>query len=131
MNKLTPSKNELRNFAFLIAIGTPFFIGWIVPLFHSQPFRIWTLFIPLPFIFLGVIKPKLLLYPYKVWIAFGNFLGKINSCLILGLIFFLVLQPIALFMKLIGHNPLKKNFNLKKSYREIRTNKEINLTKIF
>jgi hypothetical protein len=131
MNKLTPSKNELRNFAFLIAIGTPFLIGWIVPLFHGQPFRIWTLFISLPFIFLGVIKPKLLLYPYRGWIALGDFLGNINSRIILGLIFFLVLQPIALFMKLIGHNPLKKNFNSKKSYREIRTNKEINFTKIF
>ncbi len=61
----------------------------------------------------------------------GNYLGWINSRIILGLVFLLVLQPIALTMKLFSYDPLRKKENNKKSYRENINNKKIDLTRIF
>ena len=61
----------------------------------------------------------------------GHLLGWLNGKLILGIIFVVVLQPIALVMKMFGHDPLRTNKLEKKSYREVKTNHKINLKKIF
>ena len=64
-----------------------------------------------------------------MWI--GLILGKLNSYLIMGIIFIIILQPIALIMKLMGHKPLKKISKRLLTYKEIRHNQHIDLTKIF
>ena len=125
------SKKTLREFGFLIGFAFPFLIGWIIPLIGGHPFRTWTLWISFPTIILAISKPKLLLYPYKAWMRFGHILGWINSRIILGLVFVIVLQPIALIMRIFGHDPLRIKKSNQKSYREIKTNKETNLQKIF
>ena len=61
----------------------------------------------------------------------GLVLGWINSRIILGLVFFLVLQPIALIMKFVGYDPLKIKKSNEISYREDKSNYKINLTKLF
>ena len=73
----------------------------------------------------------LLFYPYKTWIKIGNILGWLNSRIILGLVFLIVLQPIALIMRIFGHDPLRMKKSNQKSYRELKTNQKINLKKIF
>ena len=124
-------KKQLREFGVLIAFGFPIIIGWILPIVSGHIFRIWTLWIGIPSLFIAIVKPTLLKYPYKIWIRIGNILGFINSHIILGAIFFLILFPLSIFMKLTGYDPLKKkNFNTH-SYREIRKDDSINLEKIF
>ena len=125
------NKKELRNFSFLIGLGFPIVIGLIIPLIYGHEFREWTLWIGGSSIFLGILKPTLLTYPYKVWMKIGHILGRINSPIILGLLFILVVQPIAIIMKIFKYDPLRKNFENKKSYREIRQNEKIDLTRIF
>ena len=62
----------------------------------------------------------------------GNLLGWINSHIILGFVFVLILLPIALIMRILGYDPLKRNKNIyKKSYRELRKVNSIDLRKIF
>ena len=125
------SKKTLREFGLLIGFGIPFFIGWLIPFISGHGFRFWSLFIGFPLIIFGVFSPLLLFYPYKVWMALGKYLGWINSHIILGLVFIIVLQPIALIMRIIGHDPLRTKKVYQKSYREIRTNHKVNLKKIF
>ena len=125
------SKKILREFGFLIGFAFPFLIGWILPLIGGHSFRTWTLFISIPSIILAVIQPGLLLYPYRAWMKLGHILGWLNSRLILGLVFLIVLQPIALIMRIFGYDPLKTQKLVQKSYREDKTNKKINLKKIF
>ena len=73
-----------------------------------------------------------LYYPYKLWMKLGHILGWVNSKVILGLVFILVLQPIALIMKSFGYDPLQKKKDLNTTtYREIRSNFKIDLRKIF
>ena len=80
---------------------------------------------------IGILKPQLLFYPYKGWIGLGLALGWINSRIILGLVFLLVLQPIALIMKFVGYDPLKIKKSNKMSYRENKSNHKVNLAKPF
>ena len=125
------SKKILREFGIVIGFGIPFFIGWLIPLISGHGFRLWSLFIGLPLICFGVFIPSLLFYPYKAWMALGKYLGWINSRIILGMVFIIVLQPIAIFMRLLGYDPLKTKKESLKTYREVRKYSKINLEKLF
>ena len=124
-------KKTLREFGFLIGFIFPILIGWILPFIGGHPFRTWTLSISIPSIILAIIKPSLLLYPYRAWMKLGHILGWLNSRVVLGLVFLIIFQPIALVMKITGHDPLKTKKLVQKSYRENKTHHKINLKKIF
>ena len=127
------SKKQLREFGFLIGLGIPLIIGWIIPAAGGHMFRIWTLSIGIPILVLGVLKPLLLHYPYIVWMKLGNALGWLNSRIILGLVFLVVLQPIAFIMRLFGYDPLRQSKleRKKDSFREIKKTYKNDLTRIF
>ena len=125
------NKNELRNFGLFVGIFFPFLIGFILPYLFGHQFRYWTLLIGLPLILVGLISPKNLKFFYDVWIQIGNVLGFINSKIILSAIFILIVQPIALIMKIVGYDPLRRKINTSESYRELRKNDKIYLEKIF
>ena len=115
----------------LIGFGFPILIGWILPSFIGHEFRAWTLWIGIPGLILGIISPRLLYYPYKGWMALGHTLGWINSHIILGLVFVLVLQPIAYIMRLTGYDPLKTKRKREKTYRENCQGHKTDLKRIF
>ena len=125
------SKKQLRQFGFLLGFGFPIIIGWFIPAITGHLFRSWSLWVGCPALILGILKPSLLSYPYKGWMALGLALGWINSKLILGLVYLIILQPIAIFMKIFGYDPLKKKKNNQKSYREIKKDENFDLTRIF
>ena len=130
MKKNIPKK-ILRDFGFLITFLFPFLIGWLLPLLGGHSFRTWTLWISFPAFTLAISRPSLLFYPYRVWMEIGYILGWVNSRIILGLVFLIVLQPIALIMRVFGHDPLRTKKLAQKSYREIKTNQKVDLKKIF
>ena len=130
MDKIISIK-KLREFGILFSILFPIFIGLLVPLIYGHPFRMWTICPSIILFSLAFLKPEILYFPYKFWMKLGMILGWINSRLILGMIFVLVVQPISLFMKLFGYDPLrKKNSNLS-TYREMKKDYKIDLTRIF
>ena len=129
--KETTSKKQLREFGFLIGIGFPLLIGWLLPSLAGHGLRIWTFWVGVPTFMIGLTSPRLLYYPYKYWMTLGLALGWINSHLILGLLFFFVLQPIAYVMRLTGYDPLRKRRTGESTYRESRKNHKIDLTRIF
>ena len=103
----TVSKKQLKEFGLLVGLGFPIIIGWIIPSFAGHMFRAWTLLIGSPLLILAFLAPNTLFYPYKFWMKLGLALGWINSRIILGIIFLFVLEPISLFMRLIGYDPLR------------------------
>ena len=129
--KETVSKKQLREFGMLIGFGFPFLIGWLLPSIFGHEFRIWTLWVGFPGLILGLTAPRLLKYPYKVWMVLGHALGWVNSHIILGLVFILVLQPIAYIMRLTGYDPLRVKLKEEKTYREPRQFHKTDLTRIF
>ena len=130
MKKLI-SKKQLRQFGFLIGLGFPIFIGWLIPTIGGHTFRTWTLWVGITSLILGILKPIFLFYPYKLWMMLGHALGWVNSRIVLGLVFFFVLQPIALIMRILGYDPLRTKKSNEKSYREKTETRKIDLTRIF
>ena len=129
--RITENDKKLRNFGILLGFLFPFLIGFILPKLMGHHFRNWTLIVGMPLFSLALISPSKLKIPYEIWINIGNFLGFINSRLILGLIFLIVMQPIALIMKIFNYDPLKHKWKNSKSYRELRKNDKIDLDEIF
>jgi len=98
-----------RNFGIVFCIV--FFIIAIFPLLNQNDIRYWSLIISIIFLFLAVIKSEILTPLNKIWFKFGILLGKIISPIVMGVIFFFVITPIGIFMRLIGKDIL----NLKKT----------------
>tara|TARA_Y100000991_G_scaffold94712_1_gene71384 strand:- start:235 stop:630 length:396 start_codon:yes stop_codon:yes gene_type:complete len=131
MDTTSPSKKQLREFGLLVGFLFPLFIGWLLPIMFDHGIRMWTIFVGLPLIILGIYSPTYLKYFYKKWISFGNSLAFINSHFILGIVFILVLVPISFIMKLLKYDPLKIKKESLKTFREVRKYSKIHLEKIF
>lgn len=127
----SPSRKQLREFGFLLAIGFPLLLGWLLPALRGHGFHTWTLWIAIPGLTFGLLAPRVLAWPYRGWMALGHALGWFNSHIILGAVFLLVLQPIAFVMRLTGYDPLRRRQQKLTTYREVREHKAINLTRIF
>lgn len=127
----TVSKKQLKEFGLLVGLGFPIIIGWILPSFAGHMFRAWTLWVGFPLLILAFLAPNTLLYPYKFWMKLGLALGWINSRIILGIIFLFVLEPISLFMRLIGYDPLRLKKGNTETYRENKKDHKIDLKRIF
>lgn len=125
------SKKTLREFGLLIGFGFPVIIGWLLPAITGHGFRNWTIVIGLLGLIIGVISPRVLYYPYKFWMAIGHYLGWLNSRIILGLVFIVVLLPLAYLMRLFKYDPLRRKFNSETTYREIRKGQNIDINRIF
>ena len=126
-----PSKKQLREFGLLIGIVFPVVFGWLFPSLRGHALPLWPFVIGIPSLVLGLLAPQVLVWPYRGWMALGHGLGWVNSHLILGAVFLLVLQPIALVMRLTGYDPLRRRRAGASSYREVRQHPSINLTRIF
>ena len=102
------------------SFGIVFFIVFLIialyPLTHSEEIRVWSAIISLIFLVLGLFNSKILTPFNKLWFKFGIFLGKIISPIIMGIIFFLVVTPIGLLMRLLGKDLINLKYNNNKSY---------------
>ena len=102
------------------SFGIVFFIVFLLialyPLTYSQDIRVWSTIISIIFLVLGLLNSKILTPLNKLWFKFGIFLGKIISPIIMGIIFFLVVTPIGLLMRLLGKDLINLKYNNNKSY---------------
>ena len=104
------------NRSFGIVFFIVFLLISIYPLINNESIRIWSLVVSLIFLFLSIINSNFLLPLNKLWFKFGIFLGKIISPIIMGFIFFLVVTPIGVIMKLLGKDILNLKYNDYQSY---------------
>ena len=102
------------------SFGIVFFIVFLIislyPLLNSENIRIWSLIISVIFLILGLFNSKFLNPLNKIWFKFGLLLGKIISPVVMGLIFYFVVTPIALLMRLLKKDPLNLRFNKNNTY---------------
>ena len=104
------------NRSFGVVFFVVFLIIAIYPLINGDELRLWSLIISIIFLFLGLVNSKILNPLNKLWFKFGIFLGKIISPLVMGIIFFLVVTPIGLLMRLLNKDLLNLRFNNNGSY---------------
>ena len=102
-SKINISSN--RNF------GLVFFVIFLIvalwPLKNEEGIRLWSLVISIIFFILGVINSKLLMPLNKLWFKFGILLGSIVSPIIMGIVYFAVVTPTGVLMRLLGKDLLR------------------------
>tara|TARA_Y100000816_G_scaffold92628_1_gene64103 strand:- start:193 stop:579 length:387 start_codon:yes stop_codon:yes gene_type:complete len=101
-----------RNFGIVFAIV--FLIISLWPLLSQNEIRSWSLIVSIIFLTLGLVNSKLLLPLNKIWFKFGIFLGNFIAPIVMGIIYFFVVTPTGLIMKMLGKDLL----NLKKSNKD-------------
>ena len=100
--------------------GIVFFVVFIIigfwPLLDINTYRLWAIIIAFIFLALGLVNSKLLTPLNILWFKFGIFLGKIISPIVMGVIFFFVVTPIAILMRISKKDLLNLKFNNKETY---------------
>ena len=100
--------------------GIVFFIVFLLitvwPRIDGQSLRVWSLIVSLIFLVLGLLNSKLLNPLNLAWVKFGKILGKVVAPIVMGVIYFIIITPIGLFLRLIGKDLLQTKFSKNNSY---------------
>jgi hypothetical protein len=114
LNKKTIKISSNKSFGIVFFIV--FLIVALYPLFQGGDLRVWSLLISLIFLTLGLLNSSLLTPLNKIWFRFGILLGSFVSPIVMGLIFFIVVTPTSLLLKVFGKDVLNLKKNKEKSY---------------
>ena len=112
MDEIKISSNRSFGIVFFIV----FLLIALYPLLKDNDLRIWSLVISFIFLILGLINSKILTPLNRLWFKFGLLLGKFISPLIMGIIFFIVVTPIGIIMRLLMKDLLNLKYNKKETY---------------
>ena len=112
MNEIKTSSNKSFGIVFFIV----FLLIGLYPLINQQDIRIWSLIISFIFLILGLLKSSVLTPLNLLWFKFGILLGKIISPIIMGFVFFIVVTPTGLIMRIFKKDLLKLKRGNNKSY---------------
>ena len=107
-------KTSEKSFGILFFIV--FFLVAIWPLLNGDSIRLWSLAVSFAFLIIAFLKQELLKPLNNSWIKFGEMLGKIISPIVMALIFFLILTPLSLIIRIFGKDLLKIKFSKDNSY---------------
>tara|TARA_B110000091_G_scaffold176905_1_gene191936 strand:- start:208 stop:597 length:390 start_codon:yes stop_codon:yes gene_type:complete len=99
------------NRSFGVVFSIVFLILALLPLINGNSIRIWLVILSLIFFILGLLNSNILFPLNRIWFKFGIILGGIVSPIIMGLVFFLVVTPTSLILRLFKKDVL----NLKKN----------------
>ena len=130
--KTKPTSKELRNFG-LIWAGIFLFFS-ILPIFKDGYLAVPSLLIGLGFILISSFNPDLFyqINFYQTWLKFGNLMGKVNSKIIIFILFYLVFLPIGIILKILKKDLLRKKLDKSLStYFIDRTEQPINMKNQF
>ena len=123
--KIKMSSN--RNFGFVFFIV--FLIISLWPLQHEGQIRIWSIVISLIFLILSLMNSKLLTPLNQLWSRFGLLLGNIVAPIVMGLVFFLVVTPVGIVMRIMGKDLIRKKLNKNNKSYWIKREKPIGTMK--
>jgi polyferredoxin len=118
MVKTQASPRQLRQFGFLVG-GIFGLIGlWPMVWRHQGP-RQWALALAVALIVPALVAPRILGPVHRAWMALGEVLAWINTRIILGIVFYGVVTPLGLLMRLFSRDPMRRQFDRAgESYRQ-------------
>ena len=126
--------NEIKissNKSFGIVFAIVFFLIGLWPIIESNDIRIWSLILSVIFLILGLMNSSILTPLNKIWFRFGIFLGNFIAPVVMGIIFFFVVTPIGLIMRLLGRDLIKLKKNNLNSYWIEKKDTESSMRKQF
>jgi len=104
------------NKSFGIVFFVFFFIVSMFPLLNDGNIRFWSLIISIIFLILGILNSKILTPLNQVWFKFGILLGRFVSPVVMGIVFFAIVTPTSVIMRILQKNLLNLKKSNKKTY---------------
>jgi len=102
------------------SFGIVFFVVFLLiglwPILNENEIRIWPVIISFIFLILGLFNSKVLTPLNKLWFRFGILLGNFIAPIVMGIVFFLVVSPTGLLMKLLKKDLINLKKNNEKTY---------------
>lgn len=102
-----PTTKDLRQFGLLVG-GVFAVIGLWPIVFRSEPPRLWAVILGSLLMVLGAVVPQSLKQVHGGWMKIGHVLGSINTRIILGIIYYLLITPMGLVMRLMGKDSMHR-----------------------
>ena len=119
-NKTHFSPKELRDFGLIMAGMLILMFGFVLPWIFSYSTPYWPFIVAIVFAVVALLRPVLLGPVNRVWLKISDVLGWINTRLVMGVMFFLLIAPIGILMRLLGKNTLSlKISDEQTSYRVV------------
>ena len=103
----TCSRKTLRDFGLLLGAVLLGYCVWPW-LWRGEPLRLWAGGVGGLLGVIGLVVPEALKYPYKGWMVLGHVMGWVNTRIILGIIFYGVVTPMGVVMKMKGRDPMRR-----------------------
>ena len=103
-------RRELRHFGLLMAALVAGVFGLLLPLLFGRAPSTWPLWpwlLAAPLVALALAWPAGLAPVHRLWLRFGAVMAVINTWLILGVVFFLLVTPLGLLLRLLRVDPLR------------------------
>ena len=102
------------------SFGIVFFVVFLIiglwPLINNGDIRNWSVIISATFLVLGLLNSKVLTPLNKAWFRFGIFLGNFIAPIVMAIVYFLVVTPIGILMKIVKKDLINLKKNNNKSY---------------
>ncbi len=102
------------------SFGIVFFVVFLIiglwPLINNGDIRNWSVIISVIFLVLGLLNSKVLTPLNKAWFRFGIFLGNFIAPIVMAIVYFLVVTPIGILMKIVKKDLINLKKNNNKSY---------------
>lgn len=110
------SVKKPSNKSFGVLFFFVFLIVGLWPILNNENIRTWSLIIALIFLILGLLNSNLLNPLNKSWMKLGELLGKVVPPIVMAAIFFLIVTPMSLLVKVFGKDLLKLKLSNERTY---------------
>ena len=111
----------LRKFGLVTGAMFVLVFGLLLPWVFSLNFPRWPWWLAAAFALPALVWPPALAPVYRVWMRAAGAIGRLNSAIVLGLMFFVVLTPFGLLRRAFGRDPMQRRMGGVQSYREPST----------
>lgn len=105
------NRQGLKKFGFTMGIIIAILFGLILPWLGSHSVAIWPWIIACSFWVSALLVPNSLRPIYNIWMSIRLLLGQINTHIILGIVFYVLVTPMSLYLRLSGEDPMMRNFD--------------------
>jgi hypothetical protein len=111
-------RKGLREFGLTTGAAVVVIFGLFFPWLLDLDWPLWPWLIAAVFWSLALLQPLWLRWIYRAWMHFGLLASRVMTPLVLGIVFFVMITPMAMIMRLMGKDPLRRALDRnQESYR--------------
>lgn len=121
-----PHSDELKSFALTMSWAFPVVFGGFLPWLFSYNWQLWPFIISILLMSLYMLKPSLIFYPFKFWSIVGGVMGWVNTRIILGLSFYILIAPLGIVLRFVGKLQYKSKMQTNATSNYVKPEAESN-----